>query len=113
MANSLKNLNIVHVALLVGIAIVALSFVTSTTGFGTNSYTGNPGTPTKQVEFCTDPDGTNVNTKSQCTDITGRHSDYCYTDSRIVEYACNYNTCAPKDPEPCATGNCVDGRCIA
>ncbi len=112
MANNFKNLNIVHVALLVGVAIVALSFITSTTGFGTNSYVGTVGTPAKQTEFCTDPDGSNTYAKSQCTDITGRHSDYCSTNSKIVEYSCNFKTCQPSDPENCATGTCVDGRCM-
>ena len=107
-----NNFNIMQVALLIGVAVVAISLVVNTTGFSTSSYTGNPGTPGKQVEFCTDPDGTDTQAKSQCTDIEGRHTDYCNTDTEIIEYACKYDTCQPADPVRCSTGKCVDGRCM-
>ncbi|MBS3065296.1 MAG: hypothetical protein J4451_02215 [DPANN group archaeon] len=108
-----QKFNITNIALIVGVAIVALSLIVSTTGFGTSSYTGSPGTPTSQAASCTDSDGNSATTKGICTDGVGRHTDYCNTGANVVEYSCTYNECQPSDPIQCTSGACIDGRCVA
>ena len=105
-----KTNNAFQIATIVVIALLGLSLVVSTTGFGvTKLGTGaSDATP-----ICTDSDdGYGANLRGTCSNNNGDFTDYCVSENQLNEYFCmNYNcevnivTCGPDR-------TCVDGRCI-
>ncbi|HIH14122.1 MAG TPA: hypothetical protein HA224_02605 [Nanoarchaeota archaeon] len=94
---------------LIAVAIVAGSFVTSQTGFAVSDKVpiDNP------VNFCTDGDGQDVSVKDTCIDASGeKKTDRCFSASSVQETYCSpFNKCNYQIVN-CAYGEeCVGGTC--
>ncbi len=67
-----------------------------------------------QSSFCFDSDGGfNVSLSGYVNSSSGFYSDYCYTSTAVVEYACGVNNSVVSSSIGCPAGNvCQSGRCV-
>lgn len=113
----MKLNNTFHTAAIVAVAILGISIIASTTGFGIGfnqeNYRGQSGTPSATT-FCTDTDdGFGTAKQGICENNNGEFKDNCVSQSAVNEYSCLEYECVA-DIVNCGPGKaCRDGSCTA
>jgi len=95
--------NATHIAIVLAVGLLALSFVGTQTGF----------VPHSAASTCTDDDGGDIFTLGICSDQNEVSGDFCVSDTEVLEHNCRYNQCV-QTTASCPLGNvCLNGRCIS
>lgn len=94
--------NATHVAIVLAIGLLALSFIGTQTGF----------VPHSPTSVCNDDDGGDIFTLGICSDQDEVSGDFCVSDTEVLEHNCVFNQCVSSTAS-CPLGDvCLNGRCI-